>query len=239
MAKEDSSTSKFTVDREKMTPFLIRVFVHRGSHLSDSDYRDPSSLPSDKGQIHIHTWMDATLFELKSLLAEVVPMLKHPYNEFELSFALVYPDRKGRMVVKQVGKVSHEQTMLNNNDYKKTLKDLKFEIGDFLDVSINPIRNNLYRGDHDIRGGNQSRNNDIDDDSFIERGTDSYYEYSRRGGRGRGGYRGRGRGRPNDYNGYRGGYRPRGRGYRGGYRGRGGGFGRSRGGYDRRGFDNY
>lgn len=223
MAKEETTPTKFTVDREKMTPFLIRVFVHRGRHFNDNDYRDPTNLPTP-GQIHIHTWMDATLQELKKLLAEVVPMLKHPHNDFELSFALVYPDRKGRMVVKEVGKVSHQQTMLNNNDSEKTLKDLKFEIGDFLDVSINPIRNHLYRGDHDIRGApNESYE-----------GTNSYYEYRR--GRGRGGYRGRGRGR-GDYNGYRGGYRGRGRGFRGGYRGRG--FGRGRGGYDRRGFNDY
>ncbi|CAN7008104.1 unnamed protein product [Brassica rapa subsp. trilocularis] len=52
-----------------------------------------------------------------------------------LSFAFVYPDKNGRFILRQVG-----QTMSYPNrkqpDDSKTLADLHFEIGDYLDVAI-------------------------------------------------------------------------------------------------------
>ena len=58
----NADAAVFSVDREKGTPFLIRVFVNH-EHLSDDKYADPTNLPgqnehlsNDKhGQIHIHT----------------------------------------------------------------------------------------------------------------------------------------------------------------------------------------
>eukprot|EP00483_Globobulimina_turgida_P011848 UN11870 len=147
MSQDSPSTKEFSVDREKTTPFLIRVFVHRGRHFDDEEYRDPSNLPKS-GQIHIHTWMDATLLELKKLLTEVVPELQKPNYDASLSFALVYPDRKGTMVVKKCGKVTRIDRNNHNKEAQKTLKQLKFEIGDFLDVSIetnaNKMNDNRY-----------------------------------------------------------------------------------------------
>ncbi|CAN7116114.1 unnamed protein product [Brassica rapa subsp. narinosa] len=52
-----------------------------------------------------------------------------------LSFAFAYPDKNGRFIVRHVG-----QTMSYPNrkhpDDSKTLADLHFEIGDYLDVAI-------------------------------------------------------------------------------------------------------
>ncbi len=49
----------------------------------------------------IYTWPDATLRELSDLIKEVKPEARH--KGARLSFALVYPDRNGRNVMKQVG----------------------------------------------------------------------------------------------------------------------------------------
>jgi len=50
-----------------------------------------------------------------------------------LDFALVYPDRTGRNVVRKVGRTFGARP---SDDDDKTLQDLKFETGDFLDVAI-------------------------------------------------------------------------------------------------------
>eukprot|EP00484_Ammonia_sp_Unknown_P029288 CAMPEP_0197029754 /NCGR_PEP_ID=MMETSP1384-20130603/9138_1 /TAXON_ID=29189 /ORGANISM="Ammonia sp." /LENGTH=262 /DNA_ID=CAMNT_0042458981 /DNA_START=34 /DNA_END=823 /DNA_ORIENTATION=- len=151
----NNNNDTFSVDREKTTPFLIRVFVHRGRHFTDDDFRDPTNLPHGRsGQIYIHTWLDATLLELTKLLGRVVPVLKNPHSDSQLSFALVYPDRKGRMVVKECGKLNHfdinKSPSSHSEFHNKTLKDLKFEIGDLLDVAINPVvsSNNHHRHVH-------------------------------------------------------------------------------------------
>eukprot|EP00483_Globobulimina_turgida_P000054 UN00054 len=221
MSQDSPSSKTFSVDREKTTPFLIRVFVHRGRHFDDAEYRDPSNLPKS-GQIHIHTWMDATLLELKKLLTEVVPELKKPNYDASLSFALVYPDRKGTMVVKKCGNVIRIDRNNHNKDAQKTLKQLKFEIGDFLDVSIETIKSNNFNGNNvnDNRYGRSYGMNN-NNNSYSRYNNENSYGGNRsvyyRGGY-RGGYRGRGRGRS-----------------RGGYRGRGRGFDR---GFDRRRFSN-
>eukprot|EP01083_Nonionella_stella_P202389 739397_1 len=139
--KKDTSCPPFSVDRQKKTPFLIRVFVHEGYHLDAEAFRDPTNLPSN-GQTHIHTWLDATLFELAQLITQITHEIKKPNYDISLSFSLVYPDRKGTMVVKSCGKIENIYNNNNNKDGNKTLKQLKFEIGDFLDVNIHKIRNN-------------------------------------------------------------------------------------------------
>ena len=48
----------------------------------------------------IHTWMDATLRELSDLIKEVKPQARGRMTR--ISFALVYPDKRGRNVMRQV-----------------------------------------------------------------------------------------------------------------------------------------
>eukprot|EP01083_Nonionella_stella_P122484 368539_1 len=196
------------VDREKCTPFLIRVFVHRGRHAEDEEYRDPTNLPQ-KGQIHIHTWMDATLLELKQLISKVIPELSSPSgNDAVLSFALVYPDRKGKMIVKSCGKVMNTDRDRHKKDAQKTLKDLKFEIGDFLDVSIETSK----RSDHDRTHGNHHSDSYAQSNSHHHgRHSSHHSHYGSRGSHrgyygGRGRMRGRGRGRDRGYQRGRGGF---------------------------------
>lgn len=206
---DQADNKPFSVDREKVTPFLIRVFAHRAPHKRDSEFRDPTNLPKE-GQIHIHTWMDATLSELTALLGKVLPQFRNPRFEAELSFALVYPDRKGRMQVKQSdGKVTYSSGRSDKNaddeNAMKTLKDLGFQIGDFLDVAITE-KGSSRNG---MRGGLRSRPGQQDNyGPPMRRDNDDYGP--RQGFRERrGGYRGRrGRGRFSNRRG-RGGYRRR------------------------------
>lgn len=79
----------------------------------------------------MYTWMDATLRELCDLVKEVHPAARRP-NAW-LSFAFVYPDRTGRNVMRQVGQV---HSMRLGEDDEKTLQQLSFQTGDFLDVAI-------------------------------------------------------------------------------------------------------
>ena len=50
-----------------------------------------------------------------------------------LSFSLVYPNRDGRMVIRKVGEVDGRRS---SRDDKKTLHDLQFQTGDFMDVAV-------------------------------------------------------------------------------------------------------
>lgn len=86
-----------------------------------------------KDEVQIYTWMDATLRELTDLVKEVSPAARR--RDAKLSFAVVYPDKNGRMQVKKVG-----ETFSNANkrrlDDNKALSEIYFQIGDYLDVSI-------------------------------------------------------------------------------------------------------
>mmetsp|Transcript_6379 Transcript_6379/g.14166 ORF Transcript_6379/g.14166 Transcript_6379/m.14166 type:complete len:192 (-) Transcript_6379:895-1470(-) len=120
----------FVVDREKSCPLLIRVFVKPGGHHRLDAFAVRGKEPSE-AEIQIYTWMDASLRELSDLIKEVQPRARGRMTR--LSFAFVYPDRRGRNVMRQVGLV--HSTRLGDDDHK-TLKSLSFQTGDFLDVAI-------------------------------------------------------------------------------------------------------
>jgi histone deacetylase complex subunit SAP18 len=56
-------------------------------------------------------------------------------SNVRLSFAFVYPDRRGVSVMKQVGEVFSDPRR-NLPDDDKSLQQLQFQTGDFLDVAI-------------------------------------------------------------------------------------------------------
>ncbi|GAV76669.1 SAP18 domain-containing protein [Cephalotus follicularis] len=118
------------IDREKTCPLLLRVFTKIGSHHTKEDFAVRGKEPKD--EVQIYTWKDATLRELTDLVKEVAPAARK--KTARLSFALVYPDKSGRFVVREAG-----MTFSGNGrrmDDGKTLADLTFQIGDYLDVAI-------------------------------------------------------------------------------------------------------
>jgi histone deacetylase complex subunit SAP18 len=50
-------------------------------------------------EVQVYTWMDATLRELTELIQEVQPAARRA--QARLEFALVYPDRRGRNVLRE------------------------------------------------------------------------------------------------------------------------------------------
>ncbi|CAI5941515.1 unnamed protein product [Closterium sp. NIES-64] len=86
-----------------------------------------------KEEVQMYTWKDATLRELTDLLKEVVPEARR--REARLSFAFVYPNRQGRNVMKQAG-ITNSMTRRPTPDDNRTLHELGFQTGDFLDVAI-------------------------------------------------------------------------------------------------------
>lgn len=121
----------FVVDREKVCPLLIRVFIKPGSHHRLEDFAIRGKEPGGDAEIQIYTWMDATLREMSDLIKEV--KLAARGRMTRLSFAFVYPDKRGRNVMRQVGLVHSTRP---GEDDNKTLKALNFQTGDFLDVAI-------------------------------------------------------------------------------------------------------
>ena len=74
-------------------------------------------------QVQIYTWPDATLRELTDLVKEVQPAARR--TTARLEFALIYPDKKGRNVLRVVG--GAHSTRPGPDDIK-TLKQLNFQV---------------------------------------------------------------------------------------------------------------
>lgn len=120
-----------SVDREKTCPLLLRVFPKTGGHHLVEDFSGREREPKD--EVQIYTWKDASLRELTELIKEVQPLARR--RSARLSFAFIYPDRKGRNVMRQVG-VTNGSTRQGLADDEKTLAELSFQTGDLLDVAI-------------------------------------------------------------------------------------------------------
>ncbi|GMY30168.1 histone deacetylase complex subunit SAP18-like [Fagus crenata] len=119
------------VDREKTCPLLLRVFTKIGSHHGDEDFAVRGKEPKD--EVQIYTWKDATLRELTDLVKEVAPEARR--RNAKLSFAFVYPDQRGRFILRTVG-MTHSYGNGRRLDDSKSLGELSFQIGDYLDVAI-------------------------------------------------------------------------------------------------------
>ncbi|KAF3547026.1 hypothetical protein DY000_02002536, partial [Brassica cretica] len=118
-------------ERQLVLCIVSSLLVQSGGHHTKEDYAVRGKEPKD--EVQIYTWKDANLRELTDLVKEVSVAARR--RDARLSFAFVYPDKNGRLIVRQVG-----QTMSYPNrkqpDDSKTLADLHFEIGDYLDVAI-------------------------------------------------------------------------------------------------------
>jgi len=117
------------VDREKTCPLLLRVYTKHGSHHKLEEFAVRGKEP--EGEIQMYTWFDANLRELSDLIKEVNSEARG--RNCRMSFAFIYPDRNGRNVMRQVGMVHSSRS---SEDDLRTLRSLRFQTGDFLDVAI-------------------------------------------------------------------------------------------------------
>jgi histone deacetylase complex subunit SAP18 len=118
------------VDREKTTPMLIRVFTKLGGHhIEDTDYRDKTPPPDE--ELQIYTWKDCTLRELVTLIKQERPAARQ--RNGRLSIAFVSPDKNGRMMMRYVAAIHAHRP---SREDEKTLHELRYEPGDYIDVAI-------------------------------------------------------------------------------------------------------
>lgn len=125
-----SSSQIYEVNREKICPFLLKVFYKENDFNSLEDF-NYSIFPSNK-ELHIYTWMDASLRELTMLVKEAVEASRK--KDAVLNFSFLFPDSKGKFQRKEVGSVYSNKKGPDDN---KTLHFLKFSVGDYLDININ------------------------------------------------------------------------------------------------------
>ncbi|GAV04141.1 hypothetical protein RvY_14465 [Ramazzottius varieornatus] len=134
------------IDREKTCPVLIRVFVGINRHLGFNEYGN-GKLPTEQ-EMHIHTWLDASLRELATLIREVRPEARRPGTR--LDFNILFPETQMRGYRSRgMGEVFIGQ---RSSEEHRTLEDARFQIGDVLDVAIG----------YGSRGGPRDRDRDRD-----------------------------------------------------------------------------
>jgi len=119
------------VDRAATCPLLLRTFVKRGRHHSSSDFARGAAPTAD--EVPLHGWQDTSLYELKELLKGVHPAARERGLVF--SFSQVYPDKRGALVLREVGSCL---SLKRGNDDAKTLAELQFMAGDHLDIALLP-----------------------------------------------------------------------------------------------------
>jgi len=122
------------IDREKTCPFLLRVFVSKGSPHAITEYNPRpgggGTLPPS--ELQIYTWLDCTLEELSSLVKEVNPEAKKKGTTFD--FRLVYPDLRSNCYrFREVGSTTSGK---KGPDDSKSLASVRFVIGDYLDIHV-------------------------------------------------------------------------------------------------------
>eukprot|EP00727_Mastigamoeba_balamuthi_P010324 m51a1_g5914 putative histone deacetylase complex subunit sap18-like (182) ;mRNA; f:34737-35669 len=120
---------KGDIDRTKTCPFLLRVFHKTGAHFTASDYHTHGKEPDS--EIQIYTWRDATMREITDLIKIVLPEARRKDARLEYSF--VFPGPDGHNVLREAG---YALSVTHTEGDDRTLDQLGFAIGDFLDVAI-------------------------------------------------------------------------------------------------------
>ena len=121
--------SQEEINREKTCPFLLKVYY------KENDFNSLEEMNNGKfplmRELYIYTWMDASLRELTMLIRDSVEFVKR--RESILNFSFIFPDSKGKLQRKEIGIVHTNKKFPDDN---KTLQQLKFTIGDIVDINI-------------------------------------------------------------------------------------------------------
>jgi len=126
---EKQINAKDKVDRSTSCPFLVRFFIKHNQIFKEEEFLLRGKEPGEER--HLHLWKDMTLRDVTELLKEVDVTVRAWGTKAK--YAFVYPDKRGRNVMKEVGIVdSHRE----GKDDIKSLDALHFQIGDFIAVEI-------------------------------------------------------------------------------------------------------
>jgi histone deacetylase complex subunit SAP18 len=131
---ERQNAENLDINREKICPFLVRVYFKVGDFNNLDDF-NAGIFPKQR-ELYIYTWMDASLREITMLIKDTIEACQD--KETVLNYSFVFPDTKGKLIRKEVGYVYANKFC---NDESKTLQQLKFTIGDYIDISIQ-VKNN-------------------------------------------------------------------------------------------------
>ena len=77
--------------------YVCTPALQHGAHHHLEEFAERGKEP--KEEVQVYTWMDATLRELTELIQEVQPAARR--QQARLEFALIYPDRRGRNVLRE------------------------------------------------------------------------------------------------------------------------------------------
>jgi len=137
LEKNTNTNSGFEINREKICPFLLKVFYKENEFNFLDDFNN-GIYPQNR-ELHIYTWMDASLRELTSLIKDAVESTKR--KDAVIIFSTIYPDSKGKLQRKELGNVYSNNK--KGSDDNKTLHQLKFCVGDYLDINISKCTKQL------------------------------------------------------------------------------------------------
>ncbi|KAI9292552.1 SAP18-domain-containing protein [Neoconidiobolus thromboides FSU 785] len=168
--------------RNKICPFLLRLFCREGSHHSLLEFGD-DLLPLEE-EIRLHAWKNTSLGELSLLLKHVYQQEIQKDNV--VSFKIVYYDSNLRKYsAKDAGAVIYGRRSIADD---KTLAELKFFIGDYLSIAIlppqplNPVKSEETRRISDVRRNNgrfyENRGYNMENRGYIGNQQAPYRKYS-------------------------------------------------------------
>jgi Sin3 associated polypeptide p18 (SAP18) len=116
----------------------VRTFVTtNGRHSPLTEYFGQHKTPTFPAaiEIPIHAWADLTLREITARVQAAYDPARR--KGAKVSIALVYPDKSGRYVMKNVGVCNTSAGKQNPEVDDKTLGyDLRAQAGDYLDVCV-------------------------------------------------------------------------------------------------------
>ncbi|KJE89096.1 hypothetical protein CAOG_00644 [Capsaspora owczarzaki ATCC 30864] len=140
------------IDREKLCPFLLRVFVQPHNHHRPAEF-DAGALPT-RDELQVYTWQDATLLEIATIIRSVYPAATDRDTRFSLR--RVYFEH-GRSSYRDLGVVTPGR---KGNDDASTLWSTDFHIGDYMDIAVIPPGSQRFR--NNAAGNNPGGRPDID-----------------------------------------------------------------------------
>jgi histone deacetylase complex subunit SAP18 len=122
------------IDRGATCPLLLRVFLREGQHFSLEDFgRGPSNTQKlPKTEVQFFSWADTSLRELSEFIRQEYKPAQR--RDARLLFALVYPDKMGKLVQREAGLVFMSGRY--TSDESRTLRELKMQSGDFVNVAV-------------------------------------------------------------------------------------------------------
>ncbi|KAH0611222.1 uncharacterized protein H6S33_011649 [Morchella sextelata] len=132
----DVVSAPIKVDRKTTTPFLLKLFYRQGGFHRLDDFRARSQPNS---YVTIYTWRDCTLSELSMLLSSTLPAMCPPRSR--VGFRLIYADTRygsARYTSKDLGAVVPGGDAALDNVGRKTLSEVAFVVGDWIDVAVYP-----------------------------------------------------------------------------------------------------